>query len=109
MAGQGFSVDLGALDDAASGITDTLAKLQFKKVSDLDPQKEDFGHDHLAGVVEKFCTRWEIGVENLAKDAQEVSKRLNASVKAYREVDGHIVGHLSGTLSRDGGKDPGAN
>ncbi|MFE2724893.1 hypothetical protein [Kitasatospora sp. NPDC059327] len=104
----GFKVDLGALDDAASGITDTLAKLRFKKVSDLDPKKEDFGHGHLADVVEKFCTRWELGVENLAKDAQSVTARLNASVKAYREVDGHVVGHLNGTLSRDGGEDPGA-
>ncbi|MFD0272745.1 hypothetical protein ACFVHB_02400 [Kitasatospora sp. NPDC127111] len=105
---EGFKVDLGALEAAASGITDTLAKLQFKKVSDLDPNKDDIGHGHLADVLEKFCTRWEIGVENLAKDGQSVAKRLNASVKAYREVDGRIVGHLDGTLSRDSGKDPGA-
>ncbi|MFE9421375.1 WXG100 family type VII secretion target [Kitasatospora sp. NPDC006697] len=105
---EGFRVDLGALDDASSGITDTLAKLQFRKVSDLDPQKSDIGHGHLADVLKTFCTRWELGVENLAKDAQAVSQRLNASVKAYREVDGQIAGHLSGTLSRDSGADPGA-
>ncbi|MFB8240505.1 hypothetical protein ACFC58_28585 [Kitasatospora purpeofusca] len=103
----GFKVDLGALESAASGITETLAKLQFKKVSDLDPRKEDIGHAHLADVLEKFCTRWELGVENLAKDARTVSQRLNLSVKAYREVDGRIVGHLSGTLGRDSGGDPG--
>ncbi|WP_035846712.1 WXG100 family type VII secretion target [Kitasatospora azatica] len=105
---EGFRVDLGALDNASSGIDDTLAKLQFKKVSDLDPKKDDIGHGHLADVLETFCTRWELGVENLAKDAQTVSKRLDASVKAYREVDGRIAGQLSGTLSRDSGADPGA-
>ncbi len=72
----GFKVDLGALESAASGITETLAKLQFKKVSDLDPRKEDIGHAHLADVLEKFCTRWELGVENLAKDARTVSPAI---------------------------------
>ncbi|MFB7911217.1 hypothetical protein [Kitasatospora sp. NPDC056076] len=105
---EGFKVDLEALDNAASGITDTLAKLHFKKVSDLDHKKEDIGHSHLADVLGKFCTRWEIGVENLAKDATQVSQRLNASVKAYREMEGQLVGHLHGTLSRDSGDDPGA-
>jgi hypothetical protein len=104
----GFSVDLGALDSASSGITDTLAKLQFKKVSDLDPKKDDIGHGRLADRLGDFCSRWEIGVENLAKDAQTVSSRLNRSVAAYRQVDGQIVGRLSGTLSRDSGGDPGA-
>lgn len=103
----GFSVDLGALDSASSGITDTLAKLQFKKVSDLDPKKDDIGNGHLADCLEDFCSRWELGVENLAKDAQTVSSRLNKSVAAYRQVDGQIVGHLSGTLSRKSGGDPG--
>ncbi|MFE5586651.1 hypothetical protein [Kitasatospora sp. NPDC056531] len=104
----GFKVDLDSLDKAASGITDTLAKLQFKKVSDLDHKKEDVGHDHLADVLGHFLTRWEIGVENLGKDAAQVSQRLNASVKAYGKLDGQIAGHLHGTLSRDNGEDPGA-
>jgi hypothetical protein len=105
----GFRVDLGALDDASSGITDTLAKLQFKKVSDLDHKKEDMGHGGLADALGEFCDRWEIGVENLGKDAAQVSDRLNASVKAYRQVEGQLVGHLTGTLSRDSGGDPGAS
>ncbi|MGW6918072.1 hypothetical protein ACWGB8_30300 [Kitasatospora sp. NPDC054939] len=104
---EGFKVDLGALEAAASGITDTLAEMQFKKVSDLDPAKGDIGHGRLADVLEKFCTRWDIGVENLAKDGQAVSARLNASVKAYRQVDGRLAGHLSGELSRSTGEDPG--
>ncbi|MFE4518048.1 hypothetical protein ACFRMQ_28120 [Kitasatospora sp. NPDC056783] len=104
---EGFKVDLEALDTAASGITNTLAKLQFKKVSDLDHKKEDIGHDHLADVLGKFCTRWEIGVENLGKDAAQVSQRLNASVKAYAQLEGQIAGHLHGTASSTGGEDPG--
>ncbi|MFI5755081.1 WXG100 family type VII secretion target [Streptomyces sp. NPDC051569] len=104
---EGFKVDLDALDDAASGITDTLAKMQFKKVSDLDHKKADIGHGHLADVLGEFCTRWETGVEHLAKDATTVSQRLNANVKAYREVEDHVVRDLDGTLSSDSGEDPG--
>ncbi|MDY0809787.1 hypothetical protein [Kitasatospora purpeofusca] len=102
-----FKVDLAALEKAASGITGTLVKLRFRKVSDLDPRKEEIGHSHLADVLESFCTRWEIGVENLAKDVAQVSQRLNASAKAYREIDGHITGQLGGTVTSADGKDPG--
>ncbi|MEV6971899.1 hypothetical protein [Kitasatospora sp. NPDC093806] len=105
---EGFKVDLAALEKAASGITGTLTKLRFRKVSDLDPRKEEIGHGHLADVLENFCTRWEIGVENLAKDAAQVSQRLNASVKAYREIDGQLVGQLGGTLASSDARDPAA-
>ncbi|MFE6872420.1 hypothetical protein ACFVFS_38475 [Kitasatospora sp. NPDC057692] len=104
---EGFTVDLAALEKAASGITGTVAKLQFRKVKDLDPRKDEIGHGHLADVLEKFCTRWEIGVEHLIKDAAQVSQRLTASVKAYREVDGTLFGQPGGTVTRPGGEDPG--
>ncbi|MER7772109.1 hypothetical protein [Kitasatospora sp. NPDC096140] len=105
MAAEGFKVDLEALKTASSGIADTMVKLKVKKVSDLDSKKGDIGHGHLADVLEHFCTRWEIGVENLAKDAQAVSKRLDASVKAYQSIEGAIVDGMLGTSS---GEDPGA-
>ncbi|MET8539876.1 hypothetical protein ABZW03_04350 [Kitasatospora sp. NPDC004799] len=105
MAAEGFKVDLEALKTASSGITDTLVKLKVKKVSDIDSKKSDVGHSHLADVLENFCTRWEIGVENLAKDAQAISARLDASVKAYQGVEATIV---DGMLGSSSGEDPGA-
>jgi hypothetical protein len=47
MVSDGFSVDLGALEEAAKGVNTTLYDLQAKKVSDLDGKHESFGHDHL--------------------------------------------------------------
>lgn len=103
----GFRVDMGALEDAAAGINTTLDDLQSKKVSDLRGTSNDYGHDALAETVSDFCDRWELGVENLAKDGQEIADRLSKSVQAYLEVDNHLKGYMDGILQRVSGGDPG--
>ncbi|WP_035847292.1 hypothetical protein [Kitasatospora azatica] len=106
MADDGFKVDLGALESAAEGINATLNDLQTKKVSDIGGKDSDFGHGDLADTVSDFCDRWELGVENLAKDAQVVSGRLNKSVEAYLATDKSLKGELDGILTGSG-TDPG--
>ncbi|HEX7659610.1 MAG TPA: hypothetical protein VF444_09030 [Pseudonocardiaceae bacterium] len=103
----GFSVDLGALEDAAAGVNKTLSDLKAHKVSDLGGSKDDYGHDDLAGTAAGFCGRWERGVENLAKDGQEVASRLSMSVQAYMRVDQAAKGMFDGILARGSGDDPG--
>jgi hypothetical protein len=76
----GFRVDLGALGDAAEGINITLYNLQSKKVDGIGGQQGDYGHECLGSTVADFCDRWELGVENLVKDGQEVANRLSKSV-----------------------------
>lgn len=105
----GFKVDLGALEDAAKGVNTVLNDLHQKKVKDLDGDKSDFGHDDLAGTVADFCDRWEIGVEHLAKDGQEIADRLSQSVAAYLRVDTHLEGYMDGILERLSGDDPGVH
>lgn len=83
----GFHVDLAALKGAAEGINGVLDQVSRRKVSDIDCAPEAVGHGRLSEVVADFCDRWSIGVENLAKDAQEVSGRLTECVKSYEEVD----------------------
>jgi hypothetical protein len=104
----GFSVDLAALQKAAEGVTDTLNALATKKVSDIDAQKSAFGHDKLGGTVSDFCERWQIGVEHLAKDGQEVADRLNASVNAYAHVERKTHAGFHGMLQQSTGPDPAA-
>jgi hypothetical protein len=106
--GGGFHVDMGALERASDGVTETLALLARKKVEDIDPSKSAFGHDRLAGSVEEFCARWQIGVGHLAKDGEEIASRLAASVKAYLSVDKSLQGHFDGALDRESGPDPAA-
>jgi hypothetical protein len=72
----GFKVDLGALVRAAVGVNGTIGDLQNNKVSDIGGANANYGGDDLAATVSDFCARWEIGVQNLANDAQQVANRL---------------------------------
>jgi hypothetical protein len=106
--GDGFRVDLSALEDAAAGITMTLEDLGRMRVDSLDGQSGDYGHAHLADTVKDFCDRWEIGVEHLATDGQEVATRLSQSVQDYRRSDVAAAGRMSGLLQSPSGPDPAA-
>jgi hypothetical protein len=103
----GFTVDLGALENAAAGINKTLSELKEQDVDDLDGPAEDYGHDGLADTVKDFCDRWQYGVECLAKDAQEVTSRLSQSVQAYLRTDSSLQGMYDGVLTHSAGADPG--
>ncbi|MFE7312675.1 hypothetical protein ACFU7T_06115 [Streptomyces sp. NPDC057555] len=104
----GFHVDLGALRKASEGVTDTLDKVATKKVRDIDPSPSDFGHEHLGDTVRDFCDRWQLGVDHLAKDANEFAARLNHSVSAYLSVERLTQEQLNGIFTRAHGSDPGA-
>ena len=104
----GFRVDLGALENAAEGINTTLNALKARKIEDLDGRKADFGHARLADTVADFCDRWELGVEHLAMDGQEIATRLSQSVQDYLRVDRAAEGRMDGILERRTGPDPAA-
>ncbi|MBB5152542.1 hypothetical protein [Saccharopolyspora phatthalungensis] len=103
----GFRVDLAALKDAADGVSGTLEQVSRRRVSDIDCDKAAMGHSRLADTVEDFCSRWSLGVDNLAKDAKEISGRLTECVKSYEEVDQGAQDRLDQIL-QGGGPDPAA-
>jgi hypothetical protein len=105
----GFQVDLGALEDAADGINTTLNQLRAVKVDQLDGDESAYGHDHLADAIADFCDRWEVGVEHLATDGQEVALRLSHSVQAYLQADTAAKGRMDGIYGRTSGPDPAAD
>ena len=105
----GFSVDVGALENAAEGVGSTLAQLKAHAVAELAGASGDYGDADLAATVADFCGRWERGVENLATDGQQVVTRLAQSVQAYLHVDGAAAEHLGGLLTRSAGDDPGVH
>ena len=104
----GFRVDLAALEDAAAGINMTLEDLGSARVDSIDGRSADYGHDDLANTIADFCDRWEIGVEHLATDGQEVAQRLSQSVQDYRKVDTGVKDRMNGILQRSTGPDPAA-
>jgi hypothetical protein len=85
-----------------------LSDLNAQKVSDIGAPSADYGHDDLAQTVGDFCSRWELGVEHLATDAQQVAGRLSLSVQAYMQVDQAATGMFDGIVQRSTGADPGA-
>jgi hypothetical protein len=103
----GFRVDLGALEDAAAGVNRTLGEMKGHVVRDLAGAPDDYGHADLAGVATDFCSRWDLGVEVLARDGQQVATRLSHSVQAYLRVDAAATGMLDGILQHTTGEDPG--
>jgi hypothetical protein len=105
----GFRVDLGALEAAAAGINTTLNDLTARKIDDLDGRHGDYGHEHLAATVADFCDRWELGVEHLATDGQEIAARLSHCVQDYLKVDRAATGRMDGILERRSGPDPAAD
>jgi hypothetical protein len=104
----GFRVNLGALEQASAGINDTLTQLSERKVDDVDCARSAFGHDDLADTVSDFCDRWEIGVQNLGKDAEQIQGGLDSCVRAYVDTDSKLKGHMDGILQRTSGTDPAA-
>jgi hypothetical protein len=105
----GFRVDLGALENAATGVNQTLNDLLASRVDGLDGRKADYGHQRLADTIADFCDRWEVGVEHLATDGQEIASRLSHSVQSYLRVDKAAQGRMDGILQRPTGPDPAAD
>lgn len=103
----GFRVDLGALEKAAEGVNATLYQLNATKVNDLVGNQGDIGHGHLAETVTDFCDRWDLGIEHLAKDGQEIASRLSKCVQNYLHTDNSLKGYLDGILEHHSGGDPG--
>ena len=105
----GFQVDLGALREAAAGIHGTLEQLRTTQVAALSRTEADYGHDGLAAAVAGFCDRWQVGVQNLVKNANEVAGRLSPAscrlpmVRVREWGDGRRArrdGRSEGTRSR---------
>ncbi|MEP6695315.1 MAG: hypothetical protein ABJA34_00390 [Pseudonocardiales bacterium] len=103
----GFRVDVKALTEAADGVVGTMQAVGEKRVSDIDRAKSSFGHDHLAGTVSDFCDRWQIGVEHLIKDTQEVADRLVRSADVYLKID-RTGQHRMEQILQGSGPDPAA-
>lgn len=108
MAG-GFRVDLGALEQAAAGVSGVLADVGQQTVSDMPHDGSVIGHAGLASTLSDFLDRWNRGVDNLASDGQQIAARLTANMNAYRTVEQNLRDHITrvnGELAGSGA-DPG--
>lgn len=105
----GFEVDLTCLVRAAEGVNGVITDMEYSRVANIGGPGADYGNGDLSSVMSDFCARWEIGVENLTKDASEVAVRLTQSAEAYAEAEKKNVSMISGILQRRTGTDPAAS
>ena len=104
-----FSVDLDALESAAAGINSTINELRSHSVNPLEVTVAQSGHQEFADSVNTFGERWQLGVENLARDAQAIAGRLSFSVQDYLRAEADnvaAVNTVTGML--EGAHDPAA-
>jgi hypothetical protein len=104
----GFMVDLTALVQAAKGVNGCIAAISNDKVSSLAGAQGSYGNDTLGSTVSDFCSRWQIGVQNLTTDASQVASRLALSAIAYAKAEKKNVDTISG-IFRGSGTDPAAS
>jgi hypothetical protein len=104
----GFKVDLTALVKAAEGVNGTIADVSTDQVSGIVGAQDSYGNDSLGGTVSDFCSRWQIGVQNLCTDASQVASRLALSAAAYAKAEKKNVAAVSGVF-QGGGTDPAAS
>lgn len=102
--GEHYQVDLEALEKAATGVNGTLDQISIKKVSDIEHDEAEVGHEQLASTLSDYLERWQRGVDNLAKDGRQIATRLTANVNAYRRVEEHTHKQFHGILR--GTQDP---
>ncbi|MEA5358743.1 hypothetical protein VA596_04285 [Amycolatopsis sp., V23-08] len=101
----GFAVDVEALKNAGLGLSDLLGDLDELQVENIDCDRKFIGHTKLADSYESFTTRWALGVENLTKGGQHLSRRLVDAAGAYSKADQAHEHKLKGIFD-DTGADP---
>ncbi|WP_424187293.1 hypothetical protein ACOBQX_05625 [Actinokineospora sp. G85] len=94
--GDGFEVDPAALRGAGEGVFELIRLMDAGEVEDLDRDSDAVGHDRLAEVLESFCDRWQVGVENLLADGGEMARRLVDTAAQYETTEAGLTHALGG-------------
>ena len=105
--GDGFQVDMGALERAAAGVDGTLDEAARTPVSNIPHDEGAFGHDGLAAASSNFLGGWGRGVDNLTTDGREIAARLTANVKLYQKAEQENKAAITGGVLSGSGSDPG--
>jgi hypothetical protein len=103
MAG-GFTVNIGALNDTAQGINNTisdLSKLGFSETAGtgmgftgLTLSVLQLGHPGLTTSFRNFTGRWQWGVRSLVQDGDQIAQRLGLSAGTYYQADQKVIGSI---------------
>ncbi|WP_346056625.1 hypothetical protein [Amycolatopsis dongchuanensis] len=85
--GSGFSVDVDAVAEAATGITQSVSDQRSFHLRDLCGDSGLYGHQGVHDALMDFCVRWSDGLDVLTDDADRIGETLTKVVAAYRGTD----------------------
>jgi hypothetical protein len=91
-----FEVDLQSLVEAAKGTADTIQLFKDKDAEDLVPTEDELGNDVVWSACDEFQERWDDGMNNLTKDAEEAAGRLGKIASNYASFDADAAEKMSG-------------
>ena len=92
MDGPGFHIDVDKVDEAASGIRQSVADQDNFALRGLCGDAELYGHGGIHDALMNLCVRWSDGLDTLTDDAGAIGDVLDRAAKAYRAADGAASG-----------------
>ncbi|TNC23744.1 hypothetical protein [Amycolatopsis alkalitolerans] len=106
MDGPGFRVDVDKVDEAATGIRQSVDDQHNFELRGLCGDSELYGHAGVHDALMNCCVRWSDGLDTLTNDAGAIADALARAIRAYRAIDGATARTLktdSGTGAVGGG------
>jgi hypothetical protein len=87
MDGPGFHVDVDKLDEAATGIRQSVDDQANFELRGLCGDSSLYGHSSVHDALMDFCVRWSDGLDTLTDDASAIADTLSRASQAYRTID----------------------
>ena len=87
MDGPLFHADVDLLDSAAEGIRASTAEQARAPLGRMANRAADYGHAELHRSMERFCGRWNDGLDLLLEDTRTIAELLERAADTYRSVD----------------------
>jgi hypothetical protein len=100
MDGPGFHVDVDKVDEAATGIQQSVDDQHGFELRGLCGDSDLYGHAAVHDALMDCCVRWSDGLDTLTNDAGAIADALARATRAYRAIDD--------ATARTPGTDPGA-
>lgn len=100
----GYHVDPQQLQEAASGINDTISELKTLGIAEAADQGRGFGglaltgmqlgHQDITDALRAFTDRWGWGVRSMVQEGDKIAQLLGLSAGTYHDMEQYAVGTL---------------
>jgi hypothetical protein len=93
--GPGFHVDVAVIDEAATGVTQSVHDQSGFALRGLCGDPELYGHVPLHDALMDFCVRWSGGMDDLTSSAGALGDALTRVGAVYGAIDGAAAKSLT--------------